>query len=141
MLMDAPPPLEDVRPFVKIARHLRRLGVSVPEIMATDEAEGFLVIEDFGDDTYTRLLDRGADETALYSVAVDLLAALQARPAAIDIDVPRYDTAKLLEEALLFTDWYLPAVGGRTTDPSARAAFADAWRSEEHTSELQSLMR
>src|SRR3546814_436329 len=127
MLMDAPPPLEDVRPFVKIARHLRRLGVSVPEIMATDEAEGFLVIEDFGDDTYTRLLDRGADETALYSVAVDLLAALQARPAPIDIDVPRYDTAKVLEEALLFTDWYLPAVGGRTTDPSARAAFADAW--------------
>src|SRR3546814_14721512 len=37
MLMDAPPPLEDVRPFVKIARHLRRLGLSVPEIMAVDE--------------------------------------------------------------------------------------------------------
>src|SRR3546814_18770835 len=104
MLMDAPPPLEDVRPFVKIARHLRRLGVSVPEIMATDEAEGFLVIEDFGDDTYTRLLDRGADETALYSVAVDMLAALQARPAAIDIDVQPYEQAKRLEEALLFTN-------------------------------------
>src|SRR3546814_11128775 len=120
MLMDAPPPLEDVRPFVKIARHLRRLGVSVPEIMATDEAEGFLVIEDFGDDTYTRLLDRGADETALYSVAVDLLAALQARPAAIHIDVPRSGTANPLEAAPLFTHWFLPPVGGRPPAPPAR---------------------
>src|SRR3546814_15300059 len=122
MLMDAPPPLEDVRPFVKIARHLRRLGVSVPEIMATDEAEGFLVIEDFGDDTYTRLLDRGADETALYSVAVDLLAALQARPAPVGIDVPRHDPARPLEGASLLTDCYTPPVAGATTDPDHREA-------------------
>lgn len=128
MLMDAPPPVEDVRPFVTLARHLRRLGVSVPEVMAVDEADGFLVIEDFGDDTYTRLLARGADETALYAVAVDVLAALQARPAALDVRVPAYDAAKLLEEAVLFTDWYLPAVAGAPTAPGARAAFVEAWR-------------
>ncbi|MET4698477.1 aminoglycoside/choline kinase family phosphotransferase [Constrictibacter sp. MBR-5] len=129
MLMDAPPPMEDVRPFVKLARHLRRMGVSVPEVMAADEEEGFLVIEDFGDDTYTRLLARGADETALYAVAVDVLAALQVRPAAVDVDVPRYDTDKLLDEAVLFTDWYLPSVTGHAVDPIARIDFVDAWAS------------
>lgn len=129
LLMDAPPPVEDVRPFVRMARHLRRLGVSVPEVMAADENDGFLVIEDFGDDTYTRLLARGADETALYTVAVDVLVHLQARPGAADIDLPAYDTAKLLEEAFLFTDWYLPAVTGQPTEPAARDAFEAAWRS------------
>src|SRR4051794_6031048 len=56
VLMDAPPPLEDVRPYVKVATVLRRLGLSAPEIFAEDARHGFLLIEDFGDDTYTRLL-------------------------------------------------------------------------------------
>ncbi|MFN4087958.1 MAG: aminoglycoside phosphotransferase family protein [Alphaproteobacteria bacterium] len=127
LLMDAPPPLEDVRPFVRLARHLRRLGFSAPEIMAADEDEGFLVIEDFGEGTYTRLLDAGADAAPLYAMAVDVLTALQSRPAARDIAVPAYDAPKLLEEALLFADWYLPAAAGGPTAPSARAAFVDAW--------------
>ena len=38
--MDAPPPAEDVRPFVLVARHLRALGLSAPEVLAVDEAQG-----------------------------------------------------------------------------------------------------
>ena len=63
--MDAPPPQEDVRPFVRIARHLRSLGLSAPEILAEDTGDGFLLLEDLGDATYTRLLtEPGADEAA-----------------------------------------------------------------------------
>src|SRR6266545_3144670 len=60
VLMDAPPPMEDVRPYVAVYNMLRRLGLSAPEIHAEDRARGFLLIEDFGDDLYTRLLDGGA---------------------------------------------------------------------------------
>ncbi len=63
VLMDAPPPQEDVRPFLAIARHLLRLGFSAPKIFAEDVDQGFLLLEDFGDDTYTRKLANGADET------------------------------------------------------------------------------
>src|SRR5687767_6677009 len=77
VLMDAPPPLEDVRPYVEVAKLLRRLGLSAPEIHAEDPEHGFLLIEDFGDDTYTRLLAGDADEPALYELAVDTLVALQ----------------------------------------------------------------
>jgi len=65
VVMDAPPPQEDVRPFVRIARHLRALGISAPEILAEDTANGFLLIEDLGDDTYARVLARGGDEGEL----------------------------------------------------------------------------
>src|ERR1700741_2530121 len=77
ILMDAPPPQEDVAPYIAVAQLLRRLGFSAPEVFADDRARGFLLIEDFGDDTYTRLLDRGADERTLYALAVDTLIELQ----------------------------------------------------------------
>src|SRR3954463_12895437 len=76
VLMDAPPPMEDIGPYIAVAELLRDLGLSAPEIYAEDRARGFLLIEDFGDDVYTRLLARGADEHALYALAVDTLAAL-----------------------------------------------------------------
>jgi N-acetylmuramate 1-kinase len=67
VLMDAPPP-EDIRPFVRIAAHLAGIGVSVPEIIAADEAEGLLLEEDLGDDLYplhlARLRERSTRDSA-----------------------------------------------------------------------------
>src|SRR3954452_10528636 len=76
VLMDAPPPMEDVGPYIAVAEILRDVGLSAPELYAEDRQRGFLLIEDFGDAVYTRLLARGADEAALYALAIDTLAAL-----------------------------------------------------------------
>ena len=130
VLMDAPPPAEDVRPFAALARHLRKLEYSAPEVLAEDAEHGLLVIEDFGDLTYTRMLARGADEWTLYAFAVDLLIDLHRRPPAeaIPAGLAPYDDERLVEEALLFTDWYMPAVLGHPTADAARRAYIDAWR-------------
>lgn len=124
ILMDAPPPGEDVRPFLRIARHLVDIGLSAPRIIAEDVPDGFLLLEDLGDDTYTRLLARGADETALYALAVDTLAALHRRP--VPPGLPPYDVPRLLTEAALLPDWFLPHVGAGVDD-AARAAWDAAW--------------
>ena len=76
VVMDAPPPQEDVRPFVRIGRHLIDLGLSAPEILAEDTEHGFLLLEDFGDDTYARVLEAGGDESELYCRATDVLVRL-----------------------------------------------------------------
>jgi N-acetylmuramate 1-kinase len=129
VLMDAPPPREDVRPFANLARHLRHLGLSAPEIMAEDNEAGLLLLEDLGDHTYTRLLGNGADEKALYALAVDVLIDLHRRPAAevIPAGLPPYDDGRLLDEACLFTDWYMPAILGHPTTPDIRQAYVEAW--------------
>jgi aminoglycoside/choline kinase family phosphotransferase len=129
VLMDAPPPMEDVAPFIAVAEILRDLGLSAPEIYAEDRARGFLLIEDFGDDSYTRLLARGAGERALYALAVDALAALhravaeRGRPA-----LPPYDETRLLDEAALLAEWYAPGVLDRVLTEAARDDYLACWR-------------
>ncbi|MCJ8140829.1 aminoglycoside phosphotransferase family protein [Falsirhodobacter halotolerans] len=82
VLMDAPPRTgDDPAEFVAVARHLRGLGLSAPDILAEDLARGFLLLEDLGDALYARELDQGADEIALYTAAVDVLAHLHRAPA------------------------------------------------------------
>jgi aminoglycoside/choline kinase family phosphotransferase len=129
VLMDAPPPQEDVVPYITVSQLLRRLGFSAPEIFAEDRMLGFLLIEDFGDDTYTRLLDRGADEPALYALAIDTLIELQR---AVKIrgtpELPAYDAGRLLAEAVLLVDWYAPAALGKPLAAGARDEYLELWR-------------
>jgi aminoglycoside/choline kinase family phosphotransferase len=140
VLMDAPPPFEDVRPYVAVAAMLRELGLSAPQIHAEDPAQGFLLIEDFGDDRYTTLLDgavgegangaaRGADETALYALAVDTLVALHRAVAASGLPaLPPYDETRLIAEAALLVDWYAPSVLGAPLPAAAREDYLRRWR-------------
>ena len=125
VLMDAPPPKEDVRPFLKIARHLLALGYSAPRILAEDAEAGLLLLEDLGDATFTKLLNGGEAELPLYEMAADLLIDLH-RGKALPEGVPPYDRDKLLTEASLLTDWYAPAIGIEL-DHVARAAYLAAW--------------
>jgi len=128
VLMDAPPPHEDVRPFVAVATHLSALGLSAPRILAKDPHAGFLLIEDFGDETYTRALSAGADERSLYLLAIDVLVALHRHPAQTKVDVPAYDDATLDREASLLVDWFLPAWRGSAVPAGAIRDYLAAWR-------------
>jgi aminoglycoside/choline kinase family phosphotransferase len=130
LLMDAPPDREDIRSYVTVARLLRRLGLSAPAILGMDAPNGLLLIEDFGDDTYTALLGRGGDERVLYELAVDVLIQLHRRFAPADgSKIPPYDDRRLLAEAALLTDWFLPAATGATVTAAARGEYLDLWQS------------
>ena len=126
VLMDAPPPMEDVRPFIHIDRLLRGLGLSAPEILAEDVEAGLLLLEDLGDNTYTHVLANGGDEAALYELALDLLIALHRRFEGNDA-LPPYDDEALLTEATLLTDWYMPAISGRETPAASRSEYCELW--------------
>lgn len=134
VLMDAPPEHEDVRPFVKVGRYLESLGFSAPHIIAEDHENGFLLLEDLGDDSYSRVL-KDADaalEEQLYKEAVGVLAELHVhnKTHGAGLDVPAYNYAALMREIELFADWYLPAVMGKNATTEARAAeFKALWAS------------
>jgi aminoglycoside/choline kinase family phosphotransferase len=126
VLMDAPPPKEDVRPFLRMAAYLRSLGLSAPEIMAEDRAAGLLLLEDFGDDTFGRVLARGEDPEPLFAAAIDVLARM--RWAAPPSGVPGYLEEEMTATAQLLTDWYLPALTGRPTGRQTQEEYVAIWR-------------
>lgn len=129
VLMDAPPPQEDVRPYVAVAELLRNMGYSAPRILAADAEHGLLLLEDFGDDTYTRLLARGHSESELYALAVDLLIDLHRKFApARHSGLPAFDDARALREVSLLLDWYWPATQDTPLTPEPREAYLAAWR-------------
>ncbi len=122
VLMDAPPPHEDPRPFIAVGEWLGAHGFAAPRILARDLDQGLLLLEDFGDARLREHLDAAPqDELALYTRAVDLLADLHRLPA--QPDLPPYDRAVYQREAGLLTEWFAPAAG---LDVDA-AAYTAAW--------------
>ncbi len=128
MLMDAPPEHENLKAYLDITAHLRSLGLRVAETLGHDLGMGFALIEDMGDDTFTRLLDAGHAAEPLYLLATKVLKALHGQPKALDIDLPPYDMATLLREAELFVDWFVPAFRGSTPTDMEKARYMAAWR-------------
>lgn len=130
VLMDAPPPQEDVRPFVKIADFLVKNGFSAPRIFAQDVENGFLLIEDLGDDTYTRLLNTGHDEQDLYKLATEVLIDLHKNASDLPEALPPYDQGLLLRECMLLPDWWMIAAFGEDgVDAKCRQSYQAAWAS------------
>ncbi|MCL6415556.1 phosphotransferase [Aestuariirhabdus sp. Z084] len=127
LLMDAPPPQEDIRPFIQIANHLIRLGFRAPRVFDSDVEQGFALLEDFGDETFSRLLSKGESEAALYSMAVELLIRLHNNPDSHQIELPEYDHQALLHEALLLVQWYYPALAGTPCPQEAVEQYREAW--------------
>lgn len=129
VLMDAPPPGEDVRPFCQIAALLSALDLSAPRILAADKDAGLALLEDLGDDTYTRVLAaKPESEAALYALATDALIALHRRFDPSRADLPRFDDARAVSEAERFLDWFWPAVQGRSCKDAIRRDFRAAWQ-------------
>lgn len=146
ILMDASGALEAVPPFVRLAGHLRQLGFSAPEILFGDEPAGLLLLEDFGDATFARLLDQpcgsrsdeaqtnsgiesetagGASPNAeqLFTLATDFLVALHRHPRAIPENLRPYSPESMLADLELFIEWRTPGISA-----GAREEFRAAWR-------------
>lgn len=102
--MDAPPPQEDCRPFVRIAGLLLAAGLNVPKILAQEIQLGFLLLSDLGDTTYLSVLN-AENAQRLYGDATQAL--IQMQLASQPDVLPPYDEALLTREMQLFPDWYL----------------------------------
>lgn len=132
VLMDAPPPWENVRPFAALARHLASLGLSAPRVYAADEETGLLLLEDFGDDNMGPLVDDPRkderEKQRLYILAIDTLIALHRDPRTLPAPAPPFGEERILREVGLVLDWYWPAITGAPVSQSLREDYFAAWR-------------
>jgi N-acetylmuramate 1-kinase len=125
IVMDAPPPQEDCRPFVKVAAMLRQAGLNAPEVLAQDLKRGFLLLTDLGNQTYLQALDQdNADQ--LFGDAIDALIRWQlaSRPDTL----PPYDESLLGRELSLFPDWYVARHLKRELNSGQRETLDEQFR-------------
>jgi N-acetylmuramate 1-kinase len=122
VLMDAPPPHEDPRPFIAVAEYLNGIGLRAPLILHRDLEQGLLLIEDFGDIRMRETVDaRISTEIEIYAGVVDVLVKLhQHRPLS---NLTQQSVSIFLDEVGLFIEWYCPTVGLSVDESGYRAAW------------------
>ncbi len=124
VLMDAPPPHEDPRPFVKVANWLEEIGLVAPRVLAADLDQGLLLLDDLGDRRMREAVDAEPEaERELYETAVDVLVHLHRQPPMPGL--PPHGLDEWLAELRLFPEWYVPAVG---LEPVNVESWDAAWR-------------
>lgn len=125
VLMDAPPPHEDPRPFIHVARWLAAHGFAAPQVLGVDLDHGLVLLEDFGDARMREVVDAAPEsEMRVYADVVALLAALHRHPAA---ELPPYSRTELHREVRLLTEWYCPAAGLVVDEADYRLAWDAAF--------------
>jgi N-acetylmuramate 1-kinase len=114
IVMDAPPPQEDVRPFVKVAALIDDAGLNGPKVLAADEAQGFLLLSDLGNDLYLQALNEATPAQADHLMRDAIRALVQWQDHVPGEVLPPYDDAMLRRELQLFPDWCVQREHGVT---------------------------
>ncbi|EHR73453.1 aminoglycoside phosphotransferase [Burkholderiales bacterium JOSHI_001] len=123
IVMDAPPPQEDVRPFVDVAQRIQTAGLHGPQVLAADAAQGFLLLNDLGQTLYLDALRAAvpAQHERVQALMRDAIAALLQWQTRVSADgLPPYDDALLRRELALFPDWCVQREFGITWDAKQR---------------------
>ena len=131
VLMNAPIPQENPAQFVFVDELLENIGVKVPHVFHRDLDNGFLLLEDFGDDTFTRLIAKGKNETDLYQQAVDALVHIQ-KNISTNPGLKEYDFDLMFFEASLLPLWYIKYVLKHDLDDDAMNEFKEIWEELYH---------
>ena len=129
ILMDAPPDKEDSKPFVQVDQLFAQAGIPVPELIAQDLSQGFLLLSDFGNTTLLQALQQQSETPNiidLYLKAIQILLDMQV--ASQPNQLPAYDEALLTRELRLFDEWYIPKHLGVTLDETQQALLDSTYQ-------------
>ncbi len=125
VLMDAPPPHEDPRPFIRMSDYLCGIGLAAPAILHSDLDQGLLLISDFGSVRMRETVDAAPErEREIYKTVVDVLIELHRH--APPEGLKTHGLESWVDEVCLFTDWYCSAVGIEVDRDAFRSIWQDA---------------
>lgn len=128
ILMDAPPDKESVAHFLSVQDYLFNKNYSAPALLAKDEPLGFLLLEDFGDLSFSRVLrEQPKREKELYLLAIKALEKMKQDGVKEAACLPLYDHALLMREVMLMAEWMLPEMVSKDALPAAAQSWQEMW--------------
>ena len=113
--------------YIKVSKLFSKIGLSVPKIIDYDKKKGFFLIEDFGNNTYSKYLKDGFSEYKLYDLAVENLIYLQKKTHFFPKNSSKYTNKKFMDEVKLFLLWYWPAIFKKKPEKTITYSFLKIW--------------
>ncbi|MBU0859485.1 MAG: phosphotransferase [Alphaproteobacteria bacterium] len=117
--------------FVRISAYLRSIGLCTPQVYDVDDANGYLLLQDFGDISFKAAMDKQAGRDDLYALATDVLAHLRRSADVDDIDLPSYEASHVHTGRRRAVDWYMPAVLKQRNEDGLAEEYLRVWDSIE----------
>ena len=127
LLVNSPKKTENNLGYLKTTNILEKMNLSVPKIINFDISKGTFLIEDFGINTYANSLKSGESELKLYNLATNILIYINKHSKNIEKKLPKYTNKKLIEEVLLFLQWYWPAIYKKPAKKKIINEFIKIW--------------
>tara|TARA_B100000029_G_scaffold492377_1_gene553579 strand:- start:9745 stop:10728 length:984 start_codon:yes stop_codon:yes gene_type:complete len=128
LLVNSPNKTENNLGYLNISNILKKMNLSVPEIINYDISKGSFLIEDFGINTYTYSLKKGENEKKLYNLATEVLIHINKCSKNLKSRVPIYSSKKLINEALLFLEWYWPIIHKKKAKKKILNEYIFIWK-------------
>ena len=127
LLVDSPKKTENNLGYLKATNIFEKINLSVPKIISFNISKGSFLIEDFGINTYTNSLKNGESEYKLYNLATDILIYINNQSKNLKKKLPQYTNKKLIEESMLFLEWYWPAIHKNKPKKDVVNEFIKIW--------------
>ena len=121
VLMDCPPSYTSILPFLNIANYLKSIQISAPSVHAHNVDSGLILMEDFGDVSFNKLLNTGVDEVEIYKLLIDALIQIQESELTISLEI--YDNAIKTRELGVFCKWYWQHATGASMSDEMKVEF------------------
>ena len=107
--------------YSAINKFLRNNKIFAPRVFTQDYAKGIMIMEDFGDLTFHKILLEKRNKLSVYKKLVDLLIKIQKIQPRKKLRtvfskshiIDKYSIKYLHQESDLFFDWYLPLILNR----------------------------
>lgn len=117
--------------YIRVSRALRAAGIRAPQIAASDEHEGYLLLEDFGDLSVYAALEQGEDADVLYGEATNILIRMRDNLKNNDLNLPDYYAGHVHKGRQRIVDWYIPATRSAKNPDGLLESYLAAWAAVE----------
>jgi hypothetical protein len=102
--------------YTSINKFLRKNNILTPSLLGHNYSKGIIVIEDFGNTSFYKILSKKKNKLKIYKQLIDLLLKIQKIKLQTKVKsvikkkhlIEKYSLKYLIKESDLFFDWYLP---------------------------------
>ena len=129
ILLDSRNEIEQFNKSLKIYNIIKKINISIPEVYHYESDSNFMILEDFGDMRFDKLINNPKYTKNLLKIAIDSLIVLKESINKDNVSkISSYNFKNFEDELSEFVDWYLPFIYKKDTSINNKKNFYSIWK-------------